>query len=304
MYVLREWRHIDILLLDKVNEVVVIIENKIDTREHSNQLERYWADVAAYYPSYRRLGLYLTPSGDPPLHSAYVPISYATICNLVESLVDEVDPAQGDDVRLLLSHYAEMLRRNVVGDSEIDDLCRRIYREHQRALDLIYQYRPDPEAQIHHVLERLVRGSPHLIFDSRTTNVVRFLPKEWDVTALKVADRWSKSKRILLVEFWSSKFWGSPDYLRLTLTLGPSSNEDVRRGLFEVAQSNQPPFRVSRSLSEDWVLLFDRPLPITRVGIEIDPGALEDEIRPQLETFIEHDLPAMTGAIRSAGLLG
>jgi len=33
--VLREWQYIDILLLDESNQLAVIIENKIDTTEHS-----------------------------------------------------------------------------------------------------------------------------------------------------------------------------------------------------------------------------------------------------------------------------
>lgn len=35
MVVLREWQYIDILLLDESNQLAVIIENKIDTTEHS-----------------------------------------------------------------------------------------------------------------------------------------------------------------------------------------------------------------------------------------------------------------------------
>ncbi|MBK7706475.1 MAG: PD-(D/E)XK nuclease family protein [Acidobacteria bacterium] len=37
----REWRNIDILLKDKSNKLAVVIENKIDSGEHSEQLTRY-----------------------------------------------------------------------------------------------------------------------------------------------------------------------------------------------------------------------------------------------------------------------
>ena len=46
MEVRREWQHIDIFLLDEREKLAVIIENKIGTGEHSDQLDRYqpWID--------------------------------------------------------------------------------------------------------------------------------------------------------------------------------------------------------------------------------------------------------------------
>lgn len=62
----REWRGIDILLLDDQHQLVVIIENKIDSQEHSNQLNRYRQVIRQHYPNWRTLALYLTPDGDEP----------------------------------------------------------------------------------------------------------------------------------------------------------------------------------------------------------------------------------------------
>ena len=42
--VLREWRNIDILLKSPRAKLVVLIENKIDSSEHSNQLQRWYSD--------------------------------------------------------------------------------------------------------------------------------------------------------------------------------------------------------------------------------------------------------------------
>ena len=42
-------------------------------------------------------------------------------------------------------------------ESQIAELCRRIYRKHQRALDLIYEYRPDLQEEIRHLLETLIK---------------------------------------------------------------------------------------------------------------------------------------------------
>lgn len=37
----REWRNIDLLLLDETNRLAIIIENKIHNTEHSSQLDKY-----------------------------------------------------------------------------------------------------------------------------------------------------------------------------------------------------------------------------------------------------------------------
>lgn len=82
----REWRNIDLLLVDDPNRLVVIIENKVHSGEHSDQLRRYAEDVEAHYPGWNILKLFLTPEGGPPSEADYIPISYALICELVESL--------------------------------------------------------------------------------------------------------------------------------------------------------------------------------------------------------------------------
>jgi len=75
MTVLREAHNIDILLTDNANKLAIIIENKIDSALHSNQLERYWNDVAEHYKDYNIIGLYLTPDGDDPLNKKYAAVS-------------------------------------------------------------------------------------------------------------------------------------------------------------------------------------------------------------------------------------
>ncbi|MEJ7841264.1 MAG: PD-(D/E)XK nuclease family protein [Rubrobacter sp.] len=60
----REWQHIDIFLVDERNRLAVVIENKIDTGEHSDQLGRYYEVVKQHYPNCKVIGLYLTPAGD------------------------------------------------------------------------------------------------------------------------------------------------------------------------------------------------------------------------------------------------
>ncbi len=296
--VLREWHNIDLLLVDDLNRLAVVIENKISTGEHSNQLARYWKDVTEHYPQHSTLGIYLTPDGSPPTHQSYIPVSYSLVSEVIQRLVESRASTLGEAVRTLMEHYAQMLRRHVVTDSDIARLCRQIYHKHRRALDLIYEHRPDREADIAEMIERLLRAFPELILDRSSKSRLRFLPRDWDSQTLKVAQDWTRTGRVLLMELWND-----PGRLQLRLQLGPSIDEETRRRVYDTARVNQPPFVVTSPLTRRWTTLFNRSLPMAKVDEEFDPEELEGQIHQHLHAFMLNEVPLMTEALRSSGLL-
>lgn len=66
MTVQREWNYIDVLLEAPTDRLAVIIENKVDSDEHSGQLSRYERLVRKHRPGWRVIGIYLTLDGAPP----------------------------------------------------------------------------------------------------------------------------------------------------------------------------------------------------------------------------------------------
>ncbi len=128
-------------MVDEQRKLAVVIENKIDAGEHGDQLDRYYEAVRQEYPDYRLLALYLTPNGDEPSHPGYLPVSYRAVCEILDSIAESHASIREPDLRTLITHYTEMLRRYIVGDSEIARLSQHIYHKHQRATDLIYEYR-------------------------------------------------------------------------------------------------------------------------------------------------------------------
>lgn len=124
------------------------------------------------------------------------------------------------DVRMAIKHYTEMVRRNIVGGSEVTKLCQQIYQRHKRALDLIYEHHPDTQAQIRDIVEGLIREEPRLDLDYyRGENKIKFGVRNWDTVALLYSEGWTPSKRILLLEVWNY-----PDSLDLKLYIGPGSD--------------------------------------------------------------------------------
>jgi hypothetical protein len=193
------------LLLDDTYELAVIIENKIGGGEHGGQLRRYREAVLRDYPNWKIVCLYCTPEGSSPSDENYLPIDYGLIYTLVEDLAENKASVLGADVRTLMVHYAQMLRRHIVSESEIGDLCRRIYRKHQQALDLIYEHRPDMQAELREFLESLIRKQPSFVLDDIAKSYVHFIPEAWDKEILKVgeeyAGQWTSTRRMLFFQF-------------------------------------------------------------------------------------------------------
>lgn len=294
LVVQREWQNIDILLLEETLKLAVIIENKIDSSEHSNQLARYYHVVEQHYPGWKILGVYLTKEGDIPSHSAYLPIDYTTVCEIIERITAKRASTLGDDVRALMIHYTQMLRRHIVSDSEIVELCRRIYRKHQKALDLILEHRPDKQAEIRELLEKIIHETPGLIFDHCSKSYVRFLPESWDsIPQLKEGSGWTPTGRMLLFEFENYS-----NALTLRLHIGPGPDE-TRQKLFDAARTHQPPLKpASKTLNQQWNSIYSRSFLRTKDYEDTDDEQLEKDIRKRWVEFTNGDLPKIIEVVK------
>src|SRR5258706_7842612 len=92
IFVRREWQNIDILLEDESHKLVIIIENKIRSSEHSDQLRRYYEHVQQHYPGWHIIGLYLTRDGEQPseeIKNAYLSIDYGLVFEVLEKIAQK-----------------------------------------------------------------------------------------------------------------------------------------------------------------------------------------------------------------------
>jgi hypothetical protein len=294
LIVLREWQNIDLLLLDQRNQLVIIIENKVHSSEHSEQLQRYWRTIQEHYPNWRVLGLFLSPEADPPTDDNYIAIGYASVCEILEHLTNTRITILNSDVRVAITHYTQMLRRHIMSESEIAELCQRIYRKHKRAIDLIYEYRPDQQVAIREILEKLITSEPSFILDHCSKSYIRFTVKDWDEPLLRQGEGWTPTGRMLLFQFNNLE-----DRLWFYLMIGPGPVE-VRQKLHDMAHAHKPPFKpMYRALNKKWNSIFDRQIlsPSTYEGTTADEK--EAEIRKKWAHFLEHDLPQMRSILKS-----
>jgi hypothetical protein len=293
LLVLREWQNIDLLLVDDRSRLVVYIENKIGSGEHSDQLQRYRAIVEQQYKGWHTLGIYLTPDGDEPSDDSYIPVSYQTVHDVIEHLLEARGSQLSNDVKTLLTNYTQMLRRYILSETEIAELCRRIYRKHQRALDLIFEFRTDIQAEIQDILLDLIENQADLSKDHSGKSIIRFAPRAWDTPRLTQCQGWTESCRTLLFEFWNRA-----NRLSLKLVLGPGP-EEARKALFELAVNNPPLLRPAyKALNYKYNTIYQKTFLTEKFYTEEGSEEREAEIRKKWAQFWEHDLPGIDAILR------
>ena len=142
----REWKNIDILMLSDDEKIAIAIENKIGSHEHDDQLKRYKDILNQNYSDYKKIFIYLTPEGECPSDTDWDILTYETVVENLEYIRDRVELLP--DVRLMINNYIDTIRRDIVDDTQLIDICNKIYNKHKKALDLIYAYKIDNKSQI------------------------------------------------------------------------------------------------------------------------------------------------------------
>lgn len=242
-----EWQSIDVFIRDETHKLAVIIENKIDSTEHDDQLARYLSRIQKEHAGWHIVPIYLTVEGESPTDGRYVAIGYNDVCAIIESILQLRGSAIDPDVRVLIEHYVEMLRRHFLSESAVAELCQKLYARHKEALDLIYEHRPDRVQRVREFLEDDIRKDEKLALDHCSKSYIRFIPKTLDAPILKQGTGWTASGRMLLFEVENYDKW-----LIAKLTIGPGKN-DVREKLFEIAKHkpfDNPPKLYTKQFSD------------------------------------------------------
>lgn len=288
--VLREWEDIDVLVRDRANKIMIVIENKIDTSEHSNQLQRYRAIIENTYPDYEPYYFYLTKTGEEPSDDAWNVLSYAEIRVFVDTLAES---ATGD-VAIILSHYSKMIERHFMPNTEIAELCRKIYAEHKRAIDLIIEHRPEGGEEVFYKIRELVEGnSVFELEDSTGIHRVRFAVCAWDaIPGIRTSSGWTRSKRVILFEVQNNL--SEDGRVRLKLYVGPTVDA-IRGKILEFTKEHPETFRVGKR-GDNWTQIYGTEL-LSSEDMELD-GRLS-VLEANWNRFVAGDLGRIVDLILS-----
>lgn len=180
--ILREWRNIDILAVSTDNEFLICIENKVDSSEHDDQLKRYRHVVEEEYPHYKKMYIYLSPDGFESSEPDYwCSMGYPDVISIIENCCKRVKLVPESE--LLINNYVETIRRDIVGDERLAQICKDIYTKHQRALDLIFDNKPDRASDVAEIirewaLQATKKGEIEVVLEKCNKTYTRFLTSD------------------------------------------------------------------------------------------------------------------------------
>lgn len=251
----REWLHIDIFLLSRRNNWAFIIENKFHASQSKGQLAKYIKKASSAFAAEEGeldiRGIFLTLHDEEPEDSRYATIGYDAICDLLSRSMQAEGQALGQEVRVFLAHYIEIIKEAADMSDEhnkFEQLARSLYRQHRKVLDFIWEYGAstnfsmaldDAFGKGWEGKETILVGKQSIVYLWNGGDRCSFLPLAWYEVFTKEGCSWQGCEKWWSgypVACWIQMFNDGNDgkgTLKLFAEVGPLSNYDARRSLIE-----------------------------------------------------------------------
>lgn len=299
----REWQNIDILIVNERLSLVCAIENKIDSKEHSNQLTKYYDLVVRNYKDFgHQLFVYLTIAGEETeKNPEYISYSHAQISENIEKLLANRTSQLNEDVVLFIQHYQTLLNDYIMEESELKDLCNKIYKSHKSALELIFKYKPDAYSDLLEVTLEYLKNKKGVITDHSNKSYIRFWLEDLDHFP-KVGRKWSQSNTLCLFEIRTSR-----KNLDIYLIIGPGDSA-IRDKIYQFAYKSKKTNKLfnatGKTQYKQFTSIYSSPLiHIDKEKLlELDKTDMAIEIAKALDKKFESDLPNLVDALKDLDL--
>lgn len=225
-------KRIDILAYSIRNEVVLVIENKVDSGEGDNQLKIYSEKISrdTNFYKYKKLFVYLTLDGDDPSESEeWVGLGYKNLLDILSDILVKEDIYINDEKRIFINHYIELVRKHIMEEinQDLREACIEIYRRHKTAIDLINNNLPTPVSDAQQMFYR-ERENQITKFHSNKRSF-GFLPNTiFNIVPETAGTDWFNQKRPLVIWF---AFWDNK--IGIIIEVGPMANSVERTRLVQ-----------------------------------------------------------------------
>lgn len=254
----REWRNIDLLMRSESNKFILLVENKIRSRESRGQLEKYLQTCSEIFSDkYKVLPVFLTLGGISPSSEKYCILDYNTIHDIVQFVSNLYRERMAIEVNNFIQYYLKTLGGLLAMDDEIKKLCLAIYKEHKDVIDKIYEI--GHQIDIDHAINEFKKEYSSIIETYRNNKSFWFALTEFH-SIPKMDHDWGGGYPI---SFWFSEYYGK---MKLILEIGPfdESPERVRflnqlekKGVHISARAKEPGRKYSRLCTDtknikDW----------------------------------------------------
>ena len=287
----------------QTNRQLVLFENLIPLYRHSAnllhcrsplRLERvvHWERIASRWrPAFSSHLI-----GTEPEDSDYVALSYTELANLIDTLARDQREALSDEMALVLRHYVDMLRRNIVEDDKLVQLAIRLYEKHKEAFEFVGRHQPQPKSLLDDI-RKLITFNAMLKEDRHNPAILRFVPVEWttvpQLNSCPVSG-WTKTGRSLLFEVKASE----EGRIIVALVLGPSNVEGLRERVYSEAKKRTELFAgLVKPMGLKWSTIFSVELMTASEAGGMGQEEQVEAIEIAWQNFVDRDLPALKKVI-------
>lgn len=197
----REWKNIDILI--KLKNVVVCVENKVLSKEHSDQLKRYKEIIENQFPNHHQTFVFLTPEGTTSEDESdtYEPISYEFIVESLDRIISVYGESLNEQVKNYIKDYITIIKRELMGTDKLTELSKKIYQNHKELFDFIIDHKPDVLDGVKSIFEKQIQKRGWVL-GSPGKNYLRFTtPKVSELTYINQGSNGWRNKESFLFEF-------------------------------------------------------------------------------------------------------
>lgn len=243
----REWNDIDLLVTCADPSFAFVFENKVDSGEHGRQLARYQESVKETFPNVPRQLVFLTIRGDEASEPEWVSYTYADIHRTLSRVRRTQAGSLGTDVLVFLDHYLNMLESRFMDNPQIAELCRKIYANHRRAVDLIFEHIPTEGDEIVVCARRWLesRASDWIIRKSGT-KYINAVPKCWVGTLCDIDGSMHANAPCdiyVTLELWADA--DKPNFCA-RVEVGPSNDTQIRQAILLALTRPEVGFKMQR----------------------------------------------------------
>lgn len=220
--VFREYENIDLLIVDKKNKFVFVIENKIDSFQHSGQLTKYRKIIDKQYGDFDyNLFVYLKPEKLEDIEKPYIYVNYNLVKEVLDDLLFEKQNTINPEVEIAIKHYKTIIERDIMTNDELRNKCAQIYRKHSEAIDLINKYGM-PQKALCDILKEVLEQKDYVSrVYCESNSVILALPSELSkeqIEKMQIAE-WKPDNCCVNIKF-SILQWGSTN-VTIEILFGP-----------------------------------------------------------------------------------
>ena len=279
----REWKNIDILI--KLENVVVCVENKVLSKEHSDQLKRYKEIIENQFPNHHQTFVYLTPEGDTSEDESdtYEPISYGFIVESLDRIISVYGESLNEQVKNYIKDYITIIKRELMGTDKLTELSKKIYQNHKELFDFIIEHKPEFVDDIRVIMKEEVQKRGWIL-GSENKYYVRWLTP--------------KTQKYIYYNKDKKNGWNKRESFLFEIVLTPSSNKFNFKTVLSPCDTQYNSKRVEEILLEingfreskgkKWFVNIDKK---DKFIYEEIPSMSDDEIRLEVNKFLDKITP-------------